>query len=311
MHAFILLFVLVLSGGLAEAAEPQLPRLRVFTSVLPVKHFVERVGGSSVEVEVMVPPGQSPATYDPSPKQVAALASADLYVRVGVPFEDAWMKRIQAANPDMPVLDLRDGLQLRTQEAHTHDGGAHVHALSGQSEMDPHVWTSPLNARQMLISIRDQLSLLDREGATAYAQRQAAYDAELLELHQWLKTRLSELNQPVFLVYHPAWGYFADLYGLAQVPIEQAGKEPGPRRLAALIDQARAVGAHAIFIQPEFDQRIAEQLARSIEGRVEVATPLAEDYAENLKRFATILIEAELRPDVKAEAGANQRAPTR
>ncbi|WP_338074143.1 metal ABC transporter solute-binding protein, Zn/Mn family [Halochromatium glycolicum] len=272
--------------------------LQVFASVLPVQTFVDEVGDGRVETRVMVVPGQSPATYDPSPKQVAALADAELYVRVGVPFEDAWMKRIRAANPAMAVLDLRDGLDLRPQTAHDHGADdAHGHHHHEHEAMDPHIWTSPPNVRTMLVSIRDQLTALDPDGSSVYERNRQRYDAELQRLDTWLEETLSDLDHRAFLVYHPAWGYFADTYGLEQVPIERAGKEPGPRRLSALIEQAKAVGARAIFVQPEFDQRIAEQIARSIDGRVEVATPLAVDYVANLKRFARILVDANQAPE--------------
>jgi zinc transport system substrate-binding protein len=283
----LLSLALASTSALADADQT----LKVFVSVLPVQTFVDRVGDSRVETEVMVLPGQSPATYDPSPKQIAALANADLYVRVGVPFEDAWMPRIRAANPTMPVLDLRDGLRLRQQEQHDH-GSDHQHPRGDGAEIDPHVWTSPANARAMLHSIRDTLTGLDPAGTPTYAANQQGYDAELAALDAALADILAGLDNRTFLVYHPAWGYFADAYGLEQVTIERAGKEPGPRRLAALIDQAKATGTRAIFVQPEFDRRTAQQVARSIGGRVEVATPLAADYAANLKRFAAILADA-------------------
>lgn len=314
VRSLTLLFVLsLLSAGLPAFADAERPALKVFASVLPVQTFVDAVGGERVDTEVMVRPGHSPATYDPSPKQVAALAEADLYVRVGVPFENAWMKRIQAANPGMPILDLRDGLPLRTLEAHDHDDEpqtnhghahghghdhghgndeAHAHADQDAEAMDPHVWTSPPLVREMAIAIRDRLSQLDPEGAAIYARNQQAFDAELQALHATLEARLADLDRRTFLVYHPAWGYFADAYDLEQIPIERAGKEPGPRRLSALIEQAQATGAQAIFVQPEFDQRIAEQVARAIGGRVESATPLAADYAANLRRFANVLVDA-------------------
>lgn len=318
MHSRALLFLLIAVSQAAGAGDTGTP-LKVFASVLPVQTFVEAVGGERVDTEVMVRPGHSPATYDPRPKQVAALSEADLYVRVGVPFEDAWMKRIQAANPDMPILDLRDGLQLRAQEAHEHEhehehaqdhSQGHTHGEtstleddpSTAQEMDPHIWTSPVLVRQMAVAIRDRLSELDPEGAPVYQQQQQRFDAELQALHQDLKQSLDTLEVRTFLVYHPAWGYFADTYDLKQIPIERAGKEPGPRRLSALIDQAKANGARAIFVQPEFGQRAAEQIARSIGGRVEVATPLAPNYAENLRRFAAILVDANSTSDTQTLA---------
>ena len=128
---YLLAVLLTLLGGSA-GADP----LRVFVSVLPQKTFVERVGGPGVEVQVMVQPGASPHTYDPTPRQVAALARADLYVAVGVSFEDAWMGRIRAANPRMQVLDSSQGIDLRAMEAPDHDGEpGHGHANEGQPKV--------------------------------------------------------------------------------------------------------------------------------------------------------------------------------
>jgi zinc transport system substrate-binding protein len=290
--------------------------LSVFVSVLPLQTFVDAVGGDRVETRVMVQPGQSPATYDPSPKQIAALSEADLYVRVGVPFEDAWMPRIRSANPDMAVLDLRDGLTLRPMEAHVHEDGSvhgeashdddhghadaeHEHdhdhdhdAADPRRSMDAHVWTSPPLVRQMAVAIRDALTRLDPDGAPVYAANQAAFDAELAALDRELSELLAPLERRSFLVYHPAWGYFADAYGLEQVPIEHEGKAPGARRLASLIEQARAADTRVIFVQPQFDQRAAERVATAIGGRGETVNPLAEDYADNLRRVARLIADA-------------------
>ena len=280
--------------------------LDVFVSVLPLATFVERVGGERVNVQAMVQPGHSPHTYEPTPRQITALADADLYFRVGMPFEDAWLQRIAAANPDMPIVDLREGLALRPLAAHDHAPdeahAAHAHphehsddpheAAHAADTMDAHVWTSPRLVRQMLVTIRDRLSALDPAGADAYAANQAAYDAELAALDAQLTARLAGLDQRGFLVYHPAWGYFADAYGLVQIPIEYQGKEPGARRLTALIEQARANGARVILVQPQFDQRAAKEVARAIDGRVEAVDPLGTDYAATLLGLADILADA-------------------
>lgn len=172
-------------------------------------------------------------------------------------------------------------------------------------EMDPHIWTSPLLVRKMAVAIRNRLSELDPAGADIYARNQQRFDAELEDLHQSIQSRLAGLDKRAFLVYHPAWGYFADTYGLQQIPIERAGKQPGPKRLSALISQAKDAGTHAIFVQPEFDQRTAQQIARAINGRVEAATPLAADYADNLRRFAAILADANSLPEASDPEAAN------
>ncbi|MGB5832342.1 MAG: zinc ABC transporter substrate-binding protein [Thiohalocapsa sp.] len=277
-------FVLLLSAASAHATP-----LSVFVSVLPLATFVEAVGGERVTARPMVLPGQSPATYDPTPKQIAALADADLYLRVGVPFEAAWMQRIQAANADMLVLDMRDGLPLRPQDRHVHGDHAHGLEAGGRESMDAHLWTNPRLVRHMAVAIRDALTRLDPDGAAFYAANQAAFDAELVALDTELAARLRGLESRRFLVYHPAWGYFADAYGLTQVPIEQDGKEPAARRLTRLIDQARSAGARVIFVQPQFDRRAAARVAREIDGRVEAVDPLARNYVANMRRVAALI----------------------
>ena len=312
LHAALLGLALLSSAVADPAAIPDAtpagpaPALSVVVSVLPLATFVEAVGGERVAVQTMVLPGQSPATYDPSPKQIAALADADLYVRVGVPFEAAWMKRIRAANSNMPVLDLRDGLPLRPQEDHVHDvhehehaegtGSDHPDAQAGQAApdgMDAHVWTSPRLVQRMAVAIRDALTELDPGGAALYAANQAAFNTELTALDAELSAALSGLESRNFLVYHPAWGYFADAYGLTQIPVEREGKAPTARRLTALIEQARAADTRVIFVQRQFDRRAAARVAHEIGGRVEAVDPLAPDYVANLRHVAGAIASAQ------------------
>lgn len=274
--------------------------LSVFVSVPPLQTVVERVGGDWVRAHSMVLPGQSPHSYEPTARQVTALAAADLYVTIGVPFEDAWMVRLRAANPRMRVLDAREGLDLRPLDPdhrhdhdHDHDhrhGQAHGHGHGDDTKApDSHVWTSPPLVRIIAARIRDTLTELAPEHAAAFAANQAAFDEELRVLDAWIEERLAPLEQRRFLVDHPAWGYFADRYGLTQLAIEQNGKEPGARALTALIEQARREGVRVIFVQPQFSPRSAEQVARAIGGRVTSVDPLSPDYVGTLRQFTDLL----------------------
>jgi zinc transport system substrate-binding protein len=261
--------------------------LKVFVSVAPQETFVKRLGGEWVSVQAMVQPGYSPATYDPAPRQIAALAQADLYIRIGVPFEAVWMDRIRAANPDMAVLDVREGLDRRPIEAHA-GGDDHSHA----GPDDPHIWTSPPLVKAMSARIRDTLIRLAPEHRRSFEANYRAFAKELDELHQDLLGILAPHRGGRFMVFHPAWGYFADTYGLTQVPIEEGGKAPGPKALAALLEQARRQGIRVVFVQPQFARSAAEQVARALDGRVEVVDPLSPDYAENLRRVARMIAGA-------------------
>lgn len=286
MWRILLLSILV---PVAVNAEP----LRVFVSVLPQKTFVERIGGPHVAVQAMVGPGHNPSTYDPTPRQVAALAGTDLYIRTGMPFEDAWMERIRATNPEMPVLDTRSGINLRAT-GHHHDGGGQDdrddHGI-GQDTLDPHVWTSPPLVKQMSRNIRDSLTNLDPTNAPVYAANFAIFAAELDALDQNIRALLKDLSNRRFMVFHPAWGYFADAYGLIEVPIEKEGKTPGARALTALIEQAKRDRITVIFVQPQFDKRAASRVADAIGGQVVAIDPLAADYAANLLQVAGTIAE--------------------
>jgi zinc transport system substrate-binding protein len=281
MKRFLLLIALL--APLAGSAEP----LGVFVSVLPLKTIVEKVGGEHVEVRVMVEPGHGPATYAPTPRQITALAETALYVRTGVPFEDVWMERIRSANPDMQVLDAREGLDTRAVADHAHGVTADRPGTShAEPEQDPHVWTSPLLAKQMSVSIRDALAGLDPDNGADFARNQDAFAAEMDALDRDIRLLLEDVSNGSFMVFHPAWGYFADSYGLTQVPIEAGGKEPGARSLTELIEEARNQQVKVIFVQPQLGSRSAVQIARAIGGRVLVIDPLAADYADNLREVA-------------------------
>jgi zinc transport system substrate-binding protein len=267
--------------------------LRVFVSVLPQQTFVERIGGDHVAVAVMVQPGRSPATYDPTPGQMEALADADLYVRIGVPFEDAWMDRVRAMNPQMPVLDNRDGIALRVLEAHTHAEDDHHHGHGHGPVLDAHVWTAPRLVAGMAAGIRDELARLRPAAAAAFQANYEAFAGELEALDDDIRAQLAEVRSRRFLVFHPAWGYFADAYGLEQVAIEAAGKEPGARALAAVIDQAKREGIGVVFVQPQFNRRAAERVAEAIGGRVIPIDPLSPNYFVNLRAVSAAIAAAD------------------
>ncbi len=275
-----------------QAADP----LQVFVSVLPQKHFAERVGGDQVTVVAMVQPGFSPEMYEPTAQQVAALAKASVYIRVGMPFEDAWMQRIQAVNPSMLVLDARDGLALRTLEGHEHaegdDHADHDHAQAekaGQTGNDPHIWVSPRMAKQMSAQLRDTFSKLRPEQSSTFAANYEHFAQELDALDAELTALFADKKHPSFMVYHPAWGYLADAYGLKQIPIEVDGKEPGAKALAEMIGHAKENQVKTIFVQPQFSQRAAMQVAEAIEGKVVSVDNLAEDYIPNLRKTARLI----------------------
>jgi zinc transport system substrate-binding protein len=270
--------------------------LQAFVSVLPLKHFVERVGGKHVRVAVMVAPGQSPHTFEPSPKQMVELAAAEVYFAIGVPFEDVWMERIGADHPALRVVDVRKGIALRPLEAeapahrHSYPEEEKNHGRAGRG--DPHIWTDPRRVEIIADNIRETLVALDPAHHAEYESNYTEFVAELERLDKAIRRLLMPKQARRFMVFHPAWSYFAEAYGLEQISIEIAGKEPGARQLAKLIDTAKAQGIRVIFVQAQFSRRNAETVARAIGGRVIAVDPLAENYTENLLLVAETFAEA-------------------
>lgn len=271
--------------------------MAVLVSVAPQQYLVDQVGGERVRTLALVGPGRDPHTYEPSPRQMVEASRARLYFRIGIDFEDVWLERIRQASPGLRVVDQREAVPLRQVEGPRHGESRQRHgagpeasgdgqhpAAPAPGRPDPHVWTSPPLAKRMAAQVRDELTRSDPAGALAYA---AGYDrlaSELDALDAEIRAALADAKGPRFLVFHPAWGYFADTYGLTQVPIEQGGKEPSARTLAALIEQARSTGAQVIFVGPRDNSTTAQALARALGGTVATVDPLAPDYADNLRR---------------------------
>ena len=274
---FLLILTCYPLSGLAGDAP-----LAVVASILPQKYFIERIGGERVAVSVMVGPGQSPATYEPTPRQMAALSKAVLYFRIGVTFEAVWMDRISAANPAMKVIDTQRSIPLRDIES----AGSEKPSATDSGLKDPHVWTHPLLVKIMAGHIRDALVETDPSHRESYEQNHAAFAADLDRLDQWIRDLFQGVRSRRFMVFHPSWGYFADAYGLTQIPVESAGKEPGPRTLADLIARGRREQIRVIFVQQQFSRRAAETVAQAIGATVIAVDPLAENYLDNLREVA-------------------------
>ena len=261
--------------------------LGVVVTILPQAEFVANVGGDRVKVTVMVPPGASPHTYEPKPAQMKALAGAKMYAKVGsgVEFELVWLEKLLANNKEMMVVDCSKGIELREMVAGHEE--EHKHAM-----MDPHIWMSPLNAQIMVQNICDGLVEVDPANRHYYEQNCAAYRQKLTGIDREIREGLSGVENRRFMVYHPAFGYFASEYDLDMIPVEIEGKEPTAASLTRLIEQAKARGITVIFVEPQFDPKSAEVIAEAVAGRVVFIDPLAEDYIGNLRLILSQMLPA-------------------
>jgi len=278
----------------AVSAEP----LKVFVSIQPQKYFVTQIAKELADVQVMVKPGASPATYEPKPQQMAGLSAAQLYFSIGVPFENAWLKKIAAANPKMKIIPTDQGITKIPMVEHDihddHDSGHHHESdhHRGHDGLDPHIWLSPRLVEIQAGIMLEALSAQDPENQERYLTNYQKFIQRIQDLDREL-TRLFKPHQQMrFMVFHPSWGYFAQTYGLEQMAIEIEGKDPKPSQLKELIQQAREHRIRVIFVQPQFSTRNAQIVAKEINGQLVYADPLALDWFENMQRVAGHFKEA-------------------
>jgi zinc transport system substrate-binding protein len=278
-----LLFLLAPLACAKRSASPSLvTKPKVFVSILPQAWFVDRVGGRRVEVEVLVGPGASPATFCPSAKQIARMGESRAFLRIGVPYEEVFLPKVVSAHPDLEVFDLRKGIDLLPMEE------AHGHG-EGEAHPDPHVWLDPVRARTIASNVCETLCALDPGGETDYRANLEKVLADLDRVHARIRKILKPVQGRELFVFHPAFGYFAKRYGLVQRAVETGGKEPGPRALASLIEEARRAGVKVIFVQRQFSPKTAESVSQAIGGAVVPVDPLARDYLENLEEMARLI----------------------
>lgn len=273
-------------GAGAATGGPGASRLAVFADIAPLAGLARLVGGDRVRVSVLVPPGRDPHTFEPTPRQLTALASARLFVGLGLPFEKRLATRLAQINPGLELVDAAAGIQ-RIPLASGGEGGGH-----GRGEPDPHLWLDPLRGARIAANLARAFSAADPAGRDAYQANLERLRARLQDLDARLRQVLAPYRGREFLVFHPALGYLAHAYGLKQVAIQAGGREPGPRRLARLIQLARAKGIRIIFVEPQFPQAQARALARAIGGAVVTLDPLAPDYLQGLERLAAELARA-------------------
>ena len=241
-------------------------KINIVVSILPQIDFAKSIGKDKVNVEAMIPPGFSPAAYEPSIEQLKKLSRADLYIKIGhIPFERSQMKKLKDLNSKMKVIDSSRGIEIYNS--------------------DPHIWLSPKLVKIQIENICNALIKIDSENEDFYKKNKNEYLAELDSLDLELQDVFSKMQGKKILVFHPAFGYLARDYGFEQIAIEIDGKEPSAENLAKIIDIAKKENIKTIFVQKQFSQKSAEAIAMQINGNVVSLDPLAEDYIENLRRI--------------------------
>ncbi len=262
-------------------------KTNIIVSILPQKTFVDKIGGDKVHTSVMVEAGSSPHTYEPKASQMREITEANLYLSIGVEFEKVWLEKFQNQNKDLFIADTSKDINKSAMKSHKHEAH-HEHAHQDEvKSKDPHIWVDPINVKQIAQNIFKTLSSVDKNNSEYYKKNLTSYLKELDALDSEIKEILKDTpKDSTFMVFHPAWGYFAKRYNLTQLPVEIEGKEPKMKALVQLMKKAKEQKVQAIFTQPEFSDKSAQLIADNLNIQVIKASPLAHNWSENLKKLA-------------------------
>jgi len=283
----LIIFFLFLS---CSRQDTQHDGILIAVSIPPQAWFVSQIAGDKAAALILVPPGQNPHNYEPTPRQIQGLSKASAWIISGSEFEITLIPKISALFPNMQIVDGTEGVQFRLLEDHDcddhHDHDYDEHALNSY---DRHTWLGKTPAKILALHITDTLSRLDSENEAFFRERYENLIIEIDEVFDELAINLAPLNDKSVFVYHPSFGYFFDEFGIHQDAVEMGGKEPTARQLNSLIEKISEEKPAAIFIQAQFPVNAAKTLADSVNAQVISIDPLAQDWLENIKLIGQVL----------------------
>ncbi len=264
----------------------------IAVTIEPQRYFTEAIAGDKFDVVSIVPKGSSPETYDPTPQQLVSLGDSKAYFRIGyIGFEQVWMDRLTDNTPHIQVFDTSKDIDLIFEEEEDH--GDHRHA----GGVEPHIWNSTDNALIIARNTYKALCQLDKENEAYYLARYDSLSQRIIQTDSIIRNILSTPGTArTFMIYHPALSYFARDYRLQQISIEEGGKEPSPAHLKELVDVCRRSDVRVIFVQPEFDRRNAEIIAKETRTKIVPINPLSYDWEAEMLAVARALANNDKQP---------------
>jgi zinc transport system substrate-binding protein len=275
------------------AGAPSQPVPTVAVSILPLKYLTDSIGGGDFQTVVVVPPGASPETFEPTLSSMKEVSRAKAYFQVGLlDFERPFEAAVRNNGSEIRFVDLSQGLALIADEdlsGQTHDSEAISGHLHGT---DPHVWLSPARFRQLAENVARTLTEINPDSAEKYAVNLRRLTSIVDSVDRYILSFFNELKGRSFLIYHPFLTYYAADYSLRQIPIEQEGKEPSVAYLKTTISRIGEERLNTVFYQQEQHRRVVESLIEQAGLQAVALDPLSYDWPENMKYVTDRLKES-------------------
>jgi len=285
---FLIIFLLFIFSCSRSALND---KLLIVVSIPPQAWFVSQIAGDNTEVIVLVPPGQNPHNYEPTPRQIRTLTSAKTWILSGTEFEISLRPKIEALFPDLLIVDGTEHVDFRLLTHHELHDCDHDHDHSSL-EIDRHTWLGRIPAIKLINTVTQTLYRFDQENGDIYFERMNNTIWDINNVFDELKILLAPLYGKSVFVYHPSFGYFFDEFNIYQEAVETGGKEPTPRQLNLLIEKMIEEKPAAIFVQTQFPVNAARTIANTAGAQVLEMDPLAADWLENIRRMGETLQKA-------------------
>jgi len=284
------LFPLIARGNNEAQNTSDLP-VRIAVSIEPQHYVVDRIAGNLAQTVVLVGPGQSPHSYEPTPRQMAELSQADAWITSNTDFEGALKPKIMSLYPELLVVNGTEGVTFRSLEEHHDD--EHDHMEEDESDyaenIDQHTWLGKEPMKILAQKTAQTLIYLDPAHTDTYNTNLGEFLGDIDELFSRLTQELAALAGTTIFVYHPSFGYLLDEFSITQKAVETGGKEPTARALSQLISEAQKIQPPALFVQAQFPVQAAQTIAQSINAQVLPLDPLAYDWIANISLIGETL----------------------
>ena len=288
---FFIIFLLCVAGCQSAPPTPVKVKPLVLVTIPPYAYIVNKIAEGRIEVRSIIPPGTNLHIYEPTPRAVAKMGTAKLWIQIGEPFEKKIFQSLHEKNPQLKALPLWEHTRLLSEEdaqllapcdgqsGHSHEG------------KDLHFWMSPKVMLSQAYLITQTLSQIFPEYSDLFHQNYQVVETELESLDIDIENILAPFKGEALLLSHPSLGYFCKEYGLIQLAVECEGKDPRPRDIEALLKNAKKYHIRGVFTQTGFNNKGAEMIAQKLNLKIHEMDPFAYSYIGNMLKIASDISE--------------------
>src|SRR5690625_2130006 len=310
LKAFLVFLVIgIVTVGCAPAEQSEndeSAERTVYTSLYPLQYIVEEVGGETIQVKSVFPPGADAHTYEPSTKDMTAIADSDAFIYLGAGLE-AFAETAATAlgSQDVALVELGQKEELfHTENEEEHSGENHDHHGHDHGDHDPHIWIDPLRMLEMATMIKEEMILLNPGHEELYEDNFAVLEQELNELHEEFSGILDEKENKRILVSHAAFGYWESRYGIEQISIHglSSSNEPSQKDLTEIINTAEEHNMEYVIFEQNVSTRVSELIQEQIDAEALIIHNLSvltdedmeanEDYFSLMEKNLEVLDQA-------------------